>query len=552
LAASAANTPWHQWWKVPAIISQVVLLLIVITGIAARVIALPSYTPDSGDEWGNTMAPLRLLFERGDPGVFFHPSLYYYVTGGLDAALFGVVKQLGVVPGSASMTDLFVRDERYFVFAARAVSVLSAALAMWALYAFATSLWNRQAGLLAAALLAVLPLHAVYSDAVRVDTLFLPVFIYAFARIARIVDSDDRASYDLAGLFTGFAIGTNYNGVVLVPWLVGAHLLRGRDHRTIHRIEPPPHEREAARNLWRALALTGLAFVVSSPFVFINAQTFIRNFAFISGLSVSEHPGMEGVSTLYYALDLMRMSPYLCPAIALAIAVIVCFGNRTERFVLSLPIGYFIMVSLVRTKFDRFILPAAALFLLVMSGMPFVLARRFASRRLLVVAAYASSYLLFALCIATLMSGSIPIPHHPMLARPDAPLFDWIEENVPPQSGVLVESGILPLVDTFMEPGRFGTALRDSMVARRPNLDQRYVGAVFVGGSNYDPQDPAAKGIDYAIVSPRNVTYIEGRCDAFPGVCAFYRELKARGQVVFETPAGFERILVYDVRHRDS
>src|SRR5262249_41056333 len=153
--------------------------------------------------------------------------------------------------------------------------------------------------------------------------------------------------------------------------------------------------------------------------------------------------------------------------------------------------------------------------LLVMSGMPFVLARRFASRRLLVVASYASSYLLFALCIAALMRGSIPIPLHPMLARPDAPLFDWIEQSVPPHSSVMVESGILPLVDTLMEPGRFGDALRDSLVARRPNLDQRYVGAVFVGGeSNYEPQTLAAKGIDYAIVSPRNVTYIEGRCDA--------------------------------------
>jgi hypothetical protein len=111
------------------------------------------YTPDSGDEWGNAVAPFRVLYERGDPNVFLHPSLYYYVTA------------LAYAAAGLSMSDLFVLDPRWFVYAARAVSVLSTAAAIAALHALGARLWNRGAGLFAAALLPVLPLHAVYSRA---------------------------------------------------------------------------------------------------------------------------------------------------------------------------------------------------------------------------------------------------------------------------------------------------------------------------------------------------------------------------------------------------
>ena len=213
--------------------------------------------------------------------------------------------------------------------------------------------------------------------------------------------------------------------------------------------------------------------------------------------------------------------------------------------------GYLLLFSLVGTKFDRLILPAMALFLLVAGGLPFVLARGFGPRRLPVVGSYGLSYALLFLCLVAMAPQAIPIPRHEMLARSDGVLFAWLERNVQPRSNVLVESGILPLIDTLMLPGRFAAELRNSIVAVRPNLDQEFIGAAFVGKqSNYEPGVLASKRIDYAIVSPKNVRYIESQCDAFPDVCAFYRELRATGALVYQTPDGFDSALVYDVRRQ--
>ena len=547
--APGLATQGIDWRKALAGVVQMILLLVVVAGVYARIVGLPLYVADSGDEWGNTIAPLRVLFDRGDPGVFLHPALYYYVTAAVYAALYAVVKATGVVHGPLSITDLFVLDDRYFVFAARGVSVLSAVLAMWALYALAKSLWGRTAGCMAAALLAVCAPHAVYSDAVRVDSLFLAVFIYACSCIVRMLTDGDRSSYHRAGFFIGLAAGANYNGGILFIWLIAAHLLRIGNGRRVSAQEDPSSAAPDTRTLCVALGLSLVGFVASNPFALLRLETFIRTFLFVSGLSVVEHPGAEGKGVLFYAAELAHTTPYLLGVIGVSALAIALFGNRAERFVLSLPVGYFALFSLVRTKYDRFILPAEALFLLVASGLPAVLARRLGQRRVPAMTATALSYALLFVCLATMAPQSIPIPRHDALPRSDALLFDWIEANAPPRSNILVESGILPLVDALITPDGFGAELRKSIAAVRPRLDHQFAGAVYIGGrTNYEPGSVAARHIDYAIISPRNERYIESRCDVFPDVCAFYAELRADGRIAYRTPDGFEMATVYDLR----
>ena len=88
------------------------LLAVIIAGLGARIAGLPTYVPDSGDEWGNTLTPLRILYEGGNPGSFLHPSLFYYVTAAAYAVVYAVGYALGVFDRSLSMADLFVLDER--------------------------------------------------------------------------------------------------------------------------------------------------------------------------------------------------------------------------------------------------------------------------------------------------------------------------------------------------------------------------------------------------------------------------------------------------------
>jgi hypothetical protein len=155
----ARATPRYDWRATPGAAIDAVLLLVVAYGVLLRVVGLPIYRAESGDEWGNTILPLRMLYEQGNPRSFIHPSLYYSLTAAADAALFGLLKLAGVVDASSTMSDVLLADHRYFTFAARWVSLLCALLTLWAAYRLGRSLWQRRGGLAAAALLAVLPLH---------------------------------------------------------------------------------------------------------------------------------------------------------------------------------------------------------------------------------------------------------------------------------------------------------------------------------------------------------------------------------------------------------
>jgi hypothetical protein len=513
----------------------IALLLLILAGIAARVVDLPAYVPDSGDEWGNTLAPLRLLHERGDPGTFLHPSLFYDVVAAADAAVYGVLRVSGGAGGAQSMADLLVRDERWFVYAARTVSLLSGFGAMVALWALGRRLWNPLCGLAAAALLAVLPMHAVYSQTVRVDSLFLAVFLFALLAIVRTLTDGRRGSADTAAVLTGLAVAANYNGAILAPWLLAALWLRRRD--------------DGGRDLARAALLAVAAFVVASPYVLLNAASFFRHAHFILSLAAAANPGMEGRDVLFYVRDLVQTLPVLAIAIAIASLAMALLGNRTERFVLALAIVYLGVFSLVETKFDRFILPAMALFLLVVAGLPSLLARRLAAQPAAGSTAVALAGGLITACLVTLAPRAIPVPRHEALARPDGPVLEWIEAHAPARSAILVESGVVPLLDALTESGQFGAALRGALVRSRPALDHRFTGATYVGDiTTYDVAAIDNRRYAFAIVSRRNMQYVSDKCGAYPAVCAFYQALNTRARLAYTTPVGVEPTYVFDLR----
>lgn len=523
--------------RLPRAAVELALLLVIAAGLLARIAALPSYVPDSGDEWGNAISALRVLYNGGNPAMFLHPSLYYGVTALTYLVVHGVAHGLGAIDPTFTPADLFAVDERWFVFTARAVSVASAALALWALYALGRALWDRVTGLAAAALLAVLPLHAVYSEAVRVDSLFLAVFLFACGRIVAAVQQPGRRADDVAALACGLAAGANYNGGLLLIWLLGAQSTR-RDGAPAR-----------ARRLLRTALIAGGVFLATSPFILLDAATFARQFAFQSSLALLAHPGIEGRGAFFYAQTLLDTAPLLAASIGVSVLALALLGTARERFVLSLPVVYFALFSLMGTKYDRFVLPALALFLLVVAALPVVLARRAAPHPRVAGALHGLALVAIVANLAVLTPRAIPVPRHDALAAPRRTLFDWLAANAPPHARVLIESGVVPLLDAQGEPTPLGAALRAALVRMRPELDHEYRTAVFIGGlQNYDAADVTERRVDLAIVSSRNLEYISRRCEAYPEVCAVYAALRAQARIAYVTPLGVEPVVIYDLR----
>lgn len=530
--------------RIAAVALAGVFAVVILAGVVVRCANLPLYVPDTGDEWGNTIAPFRVLYEA-DPQTFFHPSLFYDVTAAAYALVFWLLKSVGGIAASMSITDVFFSQPDIFIFTARGVSVAAAVLSLWAVYRLARSLWGWQAGLAAAALLAAFPLHVLYSLQVRVDSLSVSMFVLATASVVGLLERPAPSAYLGAGVLTGLAVGANYPGAILVPWLIVAHLQ--------HRQSCEGHA-SGPRRLWIALAVAGLTFLCTSPFVVLNAATFAENLSFISGLSTAVHPGWDERGVLYYIDALVQANSLLAALIALSAVAIVLLGNRRERFLLSLAAAYLAVFSLVRSKDERFVLPALVLCLVVGAGLPAIVARPLRWRWV----KGAASALAYLLLLAAIWRGApqafqVPLPReHESLTRSDGLVLDWIEANVTPRSNVVIESGMVPLIDILKLPGRFAAEMRASVAKLRPRLDQNYIGAVYIGGCNYDPGAVVRGEINYAVISGRNLNFIERNCDSYRVVCDFYAELRARGQLVFETPEGFESALIYDLRSRSQ
>ncbi len=516
---------------------SLVLVAVILAGAAARLHRLPTYVPDSGDEWGNTLAPLNILVDRGDPGTFFHPALYYEVTALAYAGAYGVARASGALDATASPADLLVHDARWYRYTARAVSAAAALAALVAVAALATSLWSPLAGLFAAALLAVLPLHAAYSLAVRVDSFFLPLLLVAFLQLTRLLAPRPQRDWNCAGLLIGLAAGANYPGALLVAWLVVARWL-----------QPPAPAGHPAPRLWRPLALAALAFLVTNPYVLVHPHSFVQHLAFLSGMSVTAHPGRETQGPFFYLELLGGSAPLLAGLGVLGALAIAVTGTRRERFVLSLPVVWLLGFSLAQSKFDRFVLPAAALGCVVAAGLPFVLARRLAAhRRLAPLVAGAAGVALLA-AIAVLLPRVLPLPLHPMLPPADAPVLAWLETHAPPDATVLVERGLVPLLDVATGEGRLASAVRESLRRVRPGLAQRYVPMAYVGGLvNATPDALDAERVDYVVLSPRTMRYAARACDRLPEVCAFHRAVQTRGVFQYEPDEGIEPAYIYRI-----
>jgi len=234
------------------------LLLVILAGAAALRLAgitwgLPgpkhlfSYHPD---EYFSLQAAFALLDQDPNPHRFNYPSLYLYLAAAAALA--------GGVPGSAlaSATD-FQELIREFTLRARLMTVLLSLITIVAVYASASRLAGPSAGLWAAAFMAVVPGHVLYSHFAAVDVALACFTTLSLLAAISLFDDERPKMAVFAGLAAGAAAATKYNGALAaaMPLLsLGAGAFGG-------------HKRRAAASV-ASRALLVIAFAVAGFFVF--------------------------------------------------------------------------------------------------------------------------------------------------------------------------------------------------------------------------------------------------------------------------------------------
>jgi len=395
-----------------------------------------------------------------------YPTLYMYV----QLATYIVRFLLGALGGAWS--SLAGIDPTTFYVWGRGVTALFGTATVLLVFQ-AGMRWGARHALLAAGLLAVMPLHVQSSHYVLADT---PATFFITLALVLSLSAHERgtaSAFAWAGAAAGLAAATKYNGALalLMPLVACAMTPRARPSRVAC--------------AGAVVAACAAAFLIGAPYTVLDLPGFLDGFArlashYKTGASPAEAPGLTYVKHLLIQFGY----PALILAVAgfcLAVVRIIKGPGRVRWAVLIvMPVAQLFMISGQKIVYARYLLPMVPMLCLlaataVVSGVS--LLRRYEiprAPRAALIAALTTAALAYPAYMSVSLDRSI--------ARRSTVgnAFEWINQHVPSGAFVVVEARNLVL------PGQH---FRSENVAQL-----RY----------HTYEDYRARGVDYLIASSQS------------------------------------------------
>ncbi len=369
------------------------LALVLAVAFVLRVWGLSSGVPFAvGVDEPAIMAPVLRIMKSGsfNPHFFDYPGLAIYA----HLAVASVRFMAGAMGGLwSSLAQVGPAD---FYMWGRAVTALVGTGTVLVIHQVGLR-WGARHALLAAGLLAVMPLHVRESHYLLTD---VPLTFFVALTLLLSLRAQERPSlstFAWAGAAAGLAAGTKYNGLVaLVMPLVAASA-----------ITSVPGSR-----LRRAIAATGAsvaAFLLVAPFTVLDLPGFLEAFGHLAMHFRPRSPALEPGWLLYLKHLLQALG---WPGFLLAVSGMVLVGVRAVKgpgqtraaLTLVFVLLYFWLISRSNQLFGRYALPLVPMVCLwaaiaTISGVS--LLRRFAIPR------FARTTLIAGLTVAALLPPSI-------------------------------------------------------------------------------------------------------------------------------------------------
>ncbi len=422
-------------WREASDMRKSTLSLAAILAVAAglRFFALGSGIPFAvGVDEPEIMNRVVTMMRTGDynPHFFDYPSLYIYVQLAVATARFIA----GTIGGEWSSLSQIKPDD--FFLWGRAVSAALGTLTSLVVYLIGLR-WGTRTALLAAGLMAVMPLHVRESHFVLTDVPMTFLVALACLMALRAHERQQTAAFAWAGAIAGLAAATKYPGALalLFPLVT---------------VWMSPATRPS--RLVAALATVGgsaAAFLVAAPYTVLDLPGFLNGFGHLMSSYTATPPPEPG--WLIYLKHLRNNVRW--PALLLifggAILAIVrsMRGPGRVRWTLAVifPVVYFWFISRQSLVFGRYLLPLVPFVSLlaaaaVVSGVS--LLRRFAIPRALRTA------LITGLTVAVLLPSTIAsIGFNRAFSRQGtaALAYQWLMHNAPKGSTIVIESAGLVL-----------------------------------------------------------------------------------------------------------
>jgi 4-amino-4-deoxy-L-arabinose transferase-like glycosyltransferase len=364
-----------------------------------------------------------------------YPTLYMYV----QLAAYVVRFVIGALNGA--WASISVADPTAFYVWGRGVTALFGTATVLLVFQ-AGMRWGARHALLAAGLLAVMPLHVQASHYVITD---VPATFFITLALVLTLSAHERGTavaFAWAGAAAGLAAATKYNGAIalLMPLLACVMTPRAKDSRRTCALA--------------AIAASAAAFLLGAPYSVLDLPGFLDGFArlavhFKVGVTPAEQPWITYVKHLLIHFGYPATLLALAGVILAMVRIVKGPGRVRWAVLLVMPVMQFYMISGQQIVFSRYLLPMVPMLCLlaataVVSGVS--LLRRYEIPRA------PRAALIAALTAAALVHPAFAsIRFDRLISRPDTTrmAYDWINHNIPPGSFIVVETRKLLLGPPF-------------------------------------------------------------------------------------------------------
>ncbi len=370
-----------------------------------------------------------------NPDFFHYPALTCYLQFALQAAHYGIGHLTGAYHDLAAFQKAYEQDPTLFITLARGLSAVFDIGTILLLYAVVSRWFGSAAGLVASLVLALNPLFITEAQIVNVDTPMTFFALLAFYFITRLDDAPELRWYILAGVATGLAAGSKYNGVLMVAPLLLAHFWR-----------KIPTEGERGSNvtlrLLLALGASAVVFIILNPYILLHASQFLIDFSYEQRHMATGHLGVEPgrSSLLWYLTDAFPRYlgwPFLFASVC---GILIGAVRKDRRLLLAMvfPVFYLCVIGSWEMRAERYILPVMP-FLLLFGSVALVefweTISVFTGNRTLLRSGSLAALLLIVLAWPV----SSTLSYHRSLALPDTrtQAREWIMESLPQSSAIV-------------------------------------------------------------------------------------------------------------------
>jgi 4-amino-4-deoxy-L-arabinose transferase-like glycosyltransferase len=342
------NTTGRAWQPSTGRWSKLPLGLPVVMVLAAllRFWALGQGIPFSvGPDEPEVMERAVRMMKTGDlnPHFYDYPALYMYVQAAAAAFTF----MAGAVQGRWS--SLAQAPTEAFYLWGRGLTALLGTGTVWVLYR-AGLRWGGRTALLAAVMLAVMPLHVRESHYTLTDVPMTLLVVLTLLLSLRARERETMWAFAAAGAAAGLAGAMKYNGVIAVLMPLLASLMMPAGWRV----------RVQAASL--TLAAMAAAFLLAAPYTFLDLPNFLNQFARLSSeyrtpASAGDAMGLSYLKHLRIALGLPA-SLLAIAGLAIGLVKIIRGPERVKwAIAIAFPLAYFRFISTQTIVYGRYLLP---------------------------------------------------------------------------------------------------------------------------------------------------------------------------------------------------